>query len=106
MEFSQGQGQHQNAMSQPVLGSATRQLMDQMNGIGNIHNIHGMNSGDVLEQLTSIFDILDLDGNGDLDLPEFKVGLSSIGINLTHEEAITLFESIDAEGIYYYLFCD
>ena len=92
---------HQNTMSQPVLGSTTQELMNQMNGVGkNNSALHtAMNSGDVLEQLTSIFDILDLDGNGDLDLPEFKVGLSSIGINLTHEEAITLFESIDAESM-------
>ena len=89
---------HQNTMSQPVLGSTTQQLMNQMNGIDNNNPIHiAMNSGDVLEQLTSIFDIWELDG--DLDLPEFKVGLSSIGINLTHEEAITLFESIDAESM-------
>ena len=51
------------------------------------------------QQLAAIFDVLDLDETGDLDLPEFKVGLSSIGINLSHEEAITLFESI-ADGLY------
>ena len=69
--------------------------MEQMNGQNNAN----LKSEDLLTQLTSIFDILDLDGNGDLDLPEFKVGLTSIGINLTHEEAYTLFESIDVESL-------
>ena len=57
-----------------------------------------LNSSDVLIQITSIFDILDLDENGDLDLDEFEKGLKSIGANLSNDEAIIIFDSIDADS--------
>eukprot|EP00484_Ammonia_sp_Unknown_P026007 CAMPEP_0197050198 /NCGR_PEP_ID=MMETSP1384-20130603/25144_1 /TAXON_ID=29189 /ORGANISM="Ammonia sp." /LENGTH=861 /DNA_ID=CAMNT_0042482569 /DNA_START=1 /DNA_END=2586 /DNA_ORIENTATION=+ len=88
---------HQATTSMPVMGSEMRQLAEQMNG-GQRALQNNANSQDVLAQLSSIFDVLDLDGNGDLDLPEFRVGLNSIGINLTHDETNTLFESIDTEN--------
>eukprot|EP01084_Bolivina_argentea_P289856 497805_1 len=50
------------------------------------------------DPLATIFDLLDLQNNGDLDFPEFKVGLTSIDINLTQDEAVALFDSIDAEN--------
>ena len=58
-------------------------------------DVNNVNQQDALAQL---IDILDLGDNGDLDLPEFKMGLNTIGINLSHDEALTLFQSIDTEG--------
>ena len=49
-------------------------------------------------QLSSIFDLLDLEGNGDLDFAEFKIGLNSIGVNLSHDESLILYDAIDAES--------
>ena len=50
------------------------------------------------DQLSSIFDLLDLEGNGDLDFAEFKIGLNSIGVNLSHDESLTLYDAIDSES--------
>eukprot|EP00485_Elphidium_margaritaceum_P010777 CAMPEP_0202689350 /NCGR_PEP_ID=MMETSP1385-20130828/4630_1 /ASSEMBLY_ACC=CAM_ASM_000861 /TAXON_ID=933848 /ORGANISM="Elphidium margaritaceum" /LENGTH=648 /DNA_ID=CAMNT_0049344471 /DNA_START=2320 /DNA_END=4263 /DNA_ORIENTATION=- len=86
---------HQSNQTAPVLGSAVRALADQ---VSTTMQTKPDKSEDVLAQLSSIFEVLDLDGNGDLDFAEFKVGLNSIGIQLTHDEAITLFESIDTEN--------
>ena len=47
--------------------------------------------------MTAAFDLLDLEGNGDLEFVEFKIGLQSLNVDLTHEEAIQLFDSIDAD---------
>eukprot|EP01083_Nonionella_stella_P208438 756417_1 len=65
---------------------------------GNPTDTPNTNNTDDITQLVSIFDLLDLENNGDLDFPEFKVGLTSIGVNLTQDEAIALFDSIDAEN--------
>ena len=40
---------------------------------------------------------MDLEDNGDLEFVEFKIGLQSLNVDLTHEEAIQLFHSIDAD---------
>ena len=84
--------------SQPAPASADQQHQSNMNGItapdapSNVED-----SG--LAELSSLFDLLDLEGNGDLDFPEFKVGLTSIGANFSHYEATALFEAIDAESL-------
>lgn len=53
----------------------------------------------IKKQLLSIFELLDLQGNGDLDFPEFVVGLKTIGLNdISHEESVKLFASIDSEN--------
>ena len=51
-----------------------------------------------IEELTSVFELLDLEGNGDLDFSEFKLGLTSVGVKLSQEEAIQLYQSIDADS--------
>ena len=63
---------------------ATEPVASGMNG----HSANG------LAELSSLFDLLDLEGNGDLDLAEFKVGLSSIGGVFSHSEATLMFEAI------------
>ena len=53
------------------------------------------------DELTNAFDLLDLEGNGDLELADFKLGLRTLNLNVTQEEAIQLFESIDTENTGY-----
>ena len=54
----------------------------------------------MIDELTNAFDLLDLEGNGDLEFLEFKLGLQSLTLNLSHEEAIQLFESIDSDNVH------
>jgi len=70
---------------------ATEPVASGMNG----HSANG------LAELSSLFDLLDLEGNGDLDLAEFKVGLSSIGGVFSHSEATLMFEAMDTENEQY-----
>ncbi len=45
--------------------------------------------------LKSMFDLLDWQQNGVLNIAEFRVGLASVGLDLSTDEAISLFQSID-----------
>ena len=54
----------------------------------------------VIKEMTDIFNLLDLDGNGDLDREEFKLGLRTLQVNITHADAMDLFDSIDNEGLH------
>merc|ERR1719242_2496841 len=72
--------------TQPNMNGINGSAPDEMNGIA---------------ELSSLFDLLDLEGNGDLDFAEFKVGLTSIGATFSHDEATALFRAIDAENDQY-----
>lgn len=100
-----------SASDQPAPQSNTNiDGMSGINGINGINGIHDTNTDNTnnnsttnthtagLAELSSLFDLLDLEGNGDLDFPEFKVGLTSIGATFSHDEATALFEAIDAES--------
>ena len=75
---------------------STASVLDLVNQMNNDdgNNINQNNESKTSQQSSSEFDRLDLEQTGYLDLAEFKGGLNSIGINLNHDEAFTLFESI------------
>ena len=81
---------------------------DGMSGVNGSNSIQATETNtntnaDELAELSSLFDLLDLEGNGDLDFPEFKVGLTSIGAAFSHDEATVLFEAIDAQSLAVFL---
>lgn len=48
-----------------------------------------------MEDLRARFDTYDKDGNGKIDLPEFRALLAELGEKLEPAEAETLFDNID-----------
>eukprot|EP01084_Bolivina_argentea_P230000 388039_1 len=84
-----------SAQSPVVTLSTVEPVAQTTNTVGNDVSSSAIDS---IVNLPSIFDLLDFEGNGDLDRAEFKSGLNSIGVSITHDEAIMLFESIDTEN--------
>lgn len=47
-------------------------------------------NGDGIKNIARIFEAMDKDGNGNLDVEDFRWGFIDYGFNLTHEEASQL----------------
>ena len=59
------------------------------------------------QTLRNAFDVIDKNGDGELQKSEFLDGCSSLGIDLKSEELENVFKCIDtdASGLFFYIYC-
>jgi hypothetical protein len=71
---------------------------DVLDTIANSYDLELKRTADTMEIFSRIFDTIDADGGGSVDMREMFVALQDAGMNITEEGVHTLFGIIDEDG--------
>lgn len=83
-----------------IVGNAFSQVWSNRDRLLLMHRIREsfLQEGFTAESMKKIVSFFDEDGDGELDLYEFKVMLETINVNISEERVILLFDGIDRDG--------
>ena len=100
-------GNHVEKTIEDALGSDAEVVVDVWNPwpwtdvldtIANSYDLELKRTADTMEIFSRIFDTIDADGGGSVDMREMFVALQDAGMNITEEGVHTLFGIIDEDG--------